>query len=247
MISNSAPVIRCVIAAAGQGTRSGLAYPKTLFEIKKKPILIRICELLSDFDLEPSIIISPKWEDKFKSVLANFKINAELIPQTHPTGMGDALLQFEKSKYFNKSEHLILIWGDIPFLKAETMQAMVSSHILNQNAFTFPTRDSIEAYTYVSRDETGNVNNVIETRELGIADSSPGERDIGLFIFKKDLIFSLLKEDLPNKFGNKTKEHGFLYIVKHLYKKGYKVEALKIAAEQDLISFNSMEDIDTYL
>ena len=39
------------------------------------------------------------------------------------------------------------------------------------------------------------------------------------------------------------KEHGFLYLIKHLVNLGYKVEALPIANNKEIISFNSINDL----
>ena len=47
--------------------------------------------------------------------------------------------------------------------------------------------------------------------------------------------------------GVSTGEHGFLYIIAHLASTGYKVEALSIASDLDIVSLNSLQDIDAYL
>jgi len=247
MTSSHRSIIRVVIAAAGQGTRSGLSYPKTLFKIKNIPIIIRICEALSQYDKSPSIIVAPNWKKEIQNTLHQHEIDAELINQLKPIGMGDALLQYENSKFYKEAEHILLIWGDIPFIQNETVEEMVKTHLTKKNTFTFPTRESNSAYTLVSRDDSGDVKELIETRELGIKNPQQGERDIGLFIFKKDTIFDILKEDLPDRLGKYTNEHGFLYLVSHLYQRGFKIEALKIATELDLVSFNSIDDISSYL
>ena len=67
-----------------------------------------------------------------------------------------------------------------------------------------------------------------------------------MFIFKKNLIFNLLNEDLPTKYSNQTNEHGFLYIIEHLVSRGRRVEALNIATKLDSISLNKMEDLTNY-
>ena len=247
MISSQQPLIRVVIAAAGQGTRSGLSYPKTLFKIRNTPIIVRICEALSQYDKNPCIIVAPDWKEEIQNTLIQHEIDAELINQFKPLGMGDALLQYENSAFYKDAEHILLIWGDIPFIQNETVEEMIKTHLMKKNTFTFPTRESNSAYTFVYRDDSGDVQELIETRELGIKKPQPGERDIGLFIFKKDPIFDILKEDLPNRLGKHTNEHGFLYLVSYLYQRGFKIEALKIATELDLVSFNSIDDISSYL
>jgi bifunctional UDP-N-acetylglucosamine pyrophosphorylase/glucosamine-1-phosphate N-acetyltransferase len=44
--------------------------------------------------------------------------------------------------------------------------------------------------------------------------------------------------------GAATGEHGFLYVVEHLIQRGFKVEALPIATERDLVSLNRPSDLD---
>ena len=68
MIYNQQHLIKVVIAAAGQGTRSGLEYPKTLFKIKNMPIIVRVCKALSQFDKSPSIIVAPDWKKEIPHI-----------------------------------------------------------------------------------------------------------------------------------------------------------------------------------
>ena len=239
--------ISVLIAAAGVGSRVGLPYPKTLFPIKGKPILVRLAELLAPYDDELTVIVNEGGKEQIKQCLLKNNIQAQLVLQSMPRGMGDAVLCIDNSEEFTNSEHVLLVWGDIPFLKQETVETMINYHVEQDSDFTFASRVVDEAYTVVLRDKSGNVTHLIETREEGITDLGPGERDIGLFIFRRSLTLQALREELPNKWGKSTGEHGFLYIIEHLVSKGLRVEALPIAKEIELVSFNNMVDIRKYL
>jgi hypothetical protein len=115
------------------------------------------------------------------------------------------------------------------------------------NHFTFATRQAESAYTLVLRDPAGQVTRVIETREEGGGQTRPGERDIGLFVFRKTAVLNMLREELSGKWGRSTGEHGFLYIVEHMVSRGLRVGALPVATELDLVSLNSIEDVEAYL
>ena len=67
---------------------------------------------------------------------------------------------------------------------------------------------------------------MIETREAGGEPPAEGERDIGLFVFRKLPVFETLALDLPGRLGRSTGEHGFLYVIAHLAHPGRKVAAL---------------------
>jgi len=232
-----------LIAAAGNGSRSGLPYPKTLHPVRGKPILIHLLDLFSSFSSSSSVVVSPKGKNQIHECLQKSNLHPHLLTQSSPKGMGDAVLQFTHSPDFNSTKNLILVWGDIPFIQKETVSEMIRIHEIHENDFTFPTRIVDSAYTYVLRDERNRLVEVVETRELGIEKPSYGERDIGLFVFKKDLVIDMLQMELQSKYGQESGEHGFLYIIKELIIQGAKVEALPIATEKDLISLNYIEDI----
>lgn len=239
--------IRALVAAAGRGTRAGLPYPKTLFSIQGKPILIRIAELLAPYDKSPTVIVSPEGAGPVRECLDATGVEAHLVEQPAPRGMGDAVLRFEQSPAFKSAEHVLLVWGDIPFIQPETVAAVVTAHVAHENDFTFATRLVDAAYTVVSRDAAGAVTGVVETRELGIAEPQAGEREIGLFLFRKQVVLDALREELDGKRGRATGEHGFLYVIGHLAARGLRVEALPLATESDLVSLNSMKDVHGYL
>ena len=62
-------------------------------------------------------------------------------------------------------------------------------------------------------------------------------------MFKKNIVFNALLSNSKNKFGNVTGEHGFLYIIEEILKLGGKVNAYKIAKKQELLSFNTADDL----
>jgi bifunctional UDP-N-acetylglucosamine pyrophosphorylase / glucosamine-1-phosphate N-acetyltransferase len=239
--------LRALVAAAGRGARAGLPYPKTLFALQGRPILLRILDLLEPYDAAPTVIVSPEGSAPIHDCLSSAHRSAHLVIQPEPRGMGDAVLRFEQSPSWQSATDVLLIWGDVPFIQPATVAAVVESHLARRNDFTFATRAVDSAYTVVSRDSSGAVTALLETREAGITEPRAGERDIGLFVFRKDVVLPALREDLPGKWGRATGEHGFLYIVSHLAARGCRVEALQVATELDLVSLNSMKDIDAFL
>ena len=236
-----------LIAAAGRGTRAGLAYPKTLYPVQGKPILIRIMELLEPYDVSPTVVVSPEGRPLIEECLAAHGRQAHLVEQAVPRGMGDAVLTFSESPSFASTDHVLLVWGDIPLMQPDTVSVVVTAHLSAGNDLTFATRYVDSAYTLVTRDAAGNVVDLVETRESGLREPRPGERDIGLFVFRRDVVLEALREDVPERQGSATGEHGFLYVVGHLVRQGRKVQALPCATELDLVSLNSLADLDGHV
>ena len=243
-MNNSGGKTCALIAAAGRGTRAGLPYPKTLFKMQGKPILLRIVEALAPHADAFAVVASPEGAGPIEECLSGAGIHAWIAIQSEPLGMGHAVLAGLSGI---EAEHVLLAWGDIPFLQPATVAAMVEVHHARGNDFTFATATVESAYTIVSRDSNGRVRDVTETREAGIAEPGPGEREIGLFIFRREPIWTMLQQDLPGKLGEHTGEHGFLYLIGHLAAAGLKVEALAVASELDLVSLNSLGDLKGYI
>ena len=235
--------LRVLIPAAGRGTRSGLPYPKTLYPVNGIPILHRLLSVLRPYDAKPTVVVSPQGEPLVRSSLNHAALDAHLVVQPVPRGMGDAVLCFEQSPAALHAEHVLLAWGDLANLQPTTVASLVEAHLVAQNDFTFATRVVDQPYTSVQRDAVGNVISVLETREQDVFGCESGERDMGLFVFRRQPVFSLLEAKLPGKLGGASGEHGFLYVIELLAASGFCVDALPIATELDLISLNALSDI----
>jgi bifunctional UDP-N-acetylglucosamine pyrophosphorylase / glucosamine-1-phosphate N-acetyltransferase len=238
--------LKVLIAAAGRGSRAGLPYPKTLFQVRGKPILIHLMKLMLPYDNKPIIVVSPDGLRPIQECLSYYGFQAELLIQAEPKGMGDAILCFEESHNSANTKNILLVWGDIPFIQKNTVASLVKHYFDMKKGFAFVTKKVDLAYTLVGRNQNNKVLQVIESREEGLS-PQPGERDIGLFIFNKKVVFDLLKKDLIGKYGKKTREHGFLYVIKYVAMQDCNVDALPIATSLDLISLNSLEDLSGYL
>lgn len=238
---NNLEQISCVIAAAGKGTRAKLNYPKCLYMVKGKVILGRLFDILPK-ECSATIIVSNDGEEKIKSYLQANQIKAGILIQEKQNGMGGAILSIESISHSLK-DHILLAWGDLPYIAKDTIDRLIAHHFLQENDFSLVTSHTDQAYTVVERNKNSKVVRVIESREHPNLKVQRGERDIGIFLFKKDIVFEFLKRDLPNKFGKQTKEHGFLYIIEHLVEDGFKVGTVESSNPKETISFNSISDL----
>lgn len=236
--------ISSVIVAAGKGTRSGLDYPKCLFQIKNKAILEHLLENFSFLGDETKIIVSLDGQQPIKEYLSKTNYKASTIIQKNQLGMGNAILQIDSISQSLK-DHILLVWGDIPFIKRKTIESLIEHYFHENNDFALVTHHTKNPYTIVKRNAMGEIIRVIESHEIMNfqVDASDTEREIGLFLFKKDLVLRYLKMNLEGKFSKKSNEHGFLYVIQHLVNDGFKVGSVLATSAKESISFNSISDI----
>jgi len=236
-----------LIAAAGKGKRSKLDYPKTLFKIKKKPILINLIEtfLKCNFIIKKiSIIVS---KDGFKKIektiiLYGYQKYCEILIQEKQKGMGDAVYQIKKSNFINNKSQILLVWGDLISPQIKTINKLVRTHFLHKNTFSLISIKVKDPYTIIKRDQNNRVLEIIETKNKKTK-YNYGERDIGLFIFKLKPTLETLLRYISEKSLLTSKEINFLPIVKNLVNHPYRVECICCAEEKDTLSFNSINDI----
>ncbi|WBO20821.1 NTP transferase domain-containing protein [Sphingomonas abietis] len=232
---------RVLIAAAGAGARAGLPYPKTLHPVQGRAILGRLLDVTARLDPSPTIIVSPSGRAPITQFLDSEGARAHLVEQALPTGMGDAVLAFERSPAAAGADTVVLAWGDIPFLSSETVAATLAHHQRTGAVLTFPSIRVDRAYTIVSRAADGSVAALDETRLSG-AEPGPGERDIGLFLFRAAPVLTALRQSAAEHDPARG-EHGFLQLIRRLVAAGHRVEAPPIATDRETISLNALSDL----
>ena len=233
--------INVLIPAAGKGSRTGLTIPKSLQEVNGIPIIVRLCNELVEYDENPMVVINPKDEILFVDAFKKNNIQARLIYQNSAIGMGHAILQAKA--HINDGEQILLAWSDIPFLQKATIHNLFKKHIEDGNIFSLASYICKNPYTLIERIDNKVVRLLETHKNTDIPKADMGERDIGLFIFDKQIVLDLIEEEFK-KFDEKSgNEFGFLSILESLSTKGYKVEAYPIAHEKDILSFNTPEDL----
>ena len=234
-------MIKVIIAAAGKGTRSQLSYPKTLFKIKGVPILVRLLEATRHIDSEPIIIASEEGRKAIGEVIEEFGFSSNILIQENQLGMGHAVLQSKKYRNIKEIENSLLLWGDLPFIKKRTLNKLLDLHLEDKSDFSFTTIVSSDPYTLVKRDIDQKVVDLIELKNFSGRKPIEGERDIGVFLYKTELILDLLKD--IKEMQDKGVELGFLNLVKILFENGSNENGYKIATEREALSFNSKDDL----
>jgi bifunctional N-acetylglucosamine-1-phosphate-uridyltransferase/glucosamine-1-phosphate-acetyltransferase GlmU-like protein len=226
-----------LIPAAGRGTRSKLNYPKTFYKVNKLPIIIRIIKKLTKYSDNFSLVINSKFKDYFIKTLDYYNISQiEYLFQNNPNGMGDAVKKFNKSKFNRKITDILLIWSDIPYISRSSIDSILRTHFKENNFMTILSYNCKNPYTFINKDKNGFVKSITETHK-NKKKFKYGERDIGVFVFKKELIGYLSHN------SSLKKEHNFLYVISKLYKKGFKIKSLPIAKTKETISLNYINDL----
>lgn len=124
--------------------------------------------------------------------------NVVFVEQVEQNGTGDAtatgMTAFEGDDY-DEEDTVVVLNGDAPLLKTNTLDELVATHVANGNAATLLTSvmDNPAGYGRVVRKVDGQVARIVEQR-----DASPEELDIkewntGIYAFRRDLLGPALR------------------------------------------------------
>lgn len=199
-------MLAVAILAAGKGTRMKSKLPKVLHPLGNKTLVERAiasCELIKP---DRTAIIIGYEGDKIKQALTHIE-GIEFVEQKEQLGTGHAIQQLlEPLKDF--SGDLLVLNGDVPLLRPETVQKLIATHKENKNQATLLTANlsNPTGYGRVFCDDENIVKQIIEDRDCNSTQKQNPKVNAGVYCFNWDA----LKEVLPKLSTNNDQQEYYL-------------------------------------
>ncbi|MCL2933891.1 MAG: bifunctional UDP-N-acetylglucosamine diphosphorylase/glucosamine-1-phosphate N-acetyltransferase GlmU [Trichodesmium sp. MAG_R03] len=196
-------MVAVAILAAGRGTRMKSDLPKVLHQLASCSLAERV--LKSCVSIQPSrimVIVGYRGDLVQKSLLGN-KNNIdndniptlEFVEQTEQLGTGHAIQQL--LPYLKEfSEDLLVLNGDVPLLRPETLKQLIDAHKENQNAATILTANlpNPKGYGRIFCDTNNFVTQIVEDRDCTAAQKQNHRVNAGVYCFKWPDLAKILPE-----------------------------------------------------
>jgi bifunctional UDP-N-acetylglucosamine pyrophosphorylase/glucosamine-1-phosphate N-acetyltransferase len=195
------PNFAIAIMAAGKGTRLKSKRPKVLHEIGGRALLLHVIDAAKAIVPADHIYCIIGHEaDRVR--LAVEHTGVQFVPQPEQRGTGHAL-QMVKA-FFNLSnaalpKHLLVLSGDVPLIRPETIQSICDFHLRQHAAMTILTALPADptGYGRVLRTSEGasEVTAIVEQKSLSPDQlHSPHTKEInsGIYCFETEALFSKL-------------------------------------------------------
>ena len=206
-------MVAVAILAAGRGTRMKSDLPKVLHTLAGRSLVERVIDSCSLLDLDQQIVIVGYQGEKIKHALSH-RQDLEFVEQREQLGTGHAVQQVVPSLQ-NYQGDLLVLNGDAPLLRPETLQQLVATHQANQNAATLLTANlpNPQGYGRVFCSSDNLVSHIIEDRDCNIAQKQNRRVNAGIYCFN----WQKLAESLPKlSTNNDQKEYYLTEIVDYL-------------------------------
>ncbi|HET9262465.1 MAG TPA: bifunctional UDP-N-acetylglucosamine diphosphorylase/glucosamine-1-phosphate N-acetyltransferase GlmU [Vicinamibacterales bacterium] len=228
-----------VILAAGKGTRMKSRIPKVLHEVSGLPLLDHVLRTAATLNPASTVVVighgSELVEQRFtKRPGLLFALQA---PQL---GTGHALLQAE-SALRGRAGTLVLLSGDVPLLRPETLRGLVAHHEAQRAAATVLTAvvPDPSGYGRIVR-EDGRISSIVEHRDASPAEKEIGEINTGIYAFDLSPLFDSLRE-LGTE--NAQGEYYLPDLVKIYRAHGLVVETRRVDDVREITGVNSRKEL----
>ncbi len=152
--------LACVILAAGQGTRMKSRLPKVLHQVCGRPLVLWSVANARALGAEPIALVVGHGADEVRATVGE---GPRYVTQGEQLGTGHAVLT-ARPAVEGAADTVLVLYGDMPGLRLETLQRMVTLHRQRRPAITMLTVDSADSMGFgrVVRDEAGHVRVIVE-------------------------------------------------------------------------------------
>ncbi len=180
-----------VILAAGQGTRMESVLPKVLHPLSGRPLILYSVETARSLSQNLPVLVIGHGSEAVRATVGDV---ARYAIQESQLGTGHAVAQ-TRSLLEGQSKHVIVIYADMPLLRAETLQALYEAQLANDGPFSMLTHiaDHPRGFGRVLRDAGGRVRAVIEEAHATSEQLAIREVNDGIYCFEADWLWRHLE------------------------------------------------------
>ncbi|MCM3055219.1 bifunctional UDP-N-acetylglucosamine diphosphorylase/glucosamine-1-phosphate N-acetyltransferase GlmU [Caldifermentibacillus hisashii] len=189
-----------IVLAAGQGTRMKSKLYKVLHPVCGKPMVRHVIDELKQIGADQIITVVGHGADEVKNEL---KDDSEFVLQEQQLGTAHAVMQ-ARDLLLDKEGLTLVVCGDTPLLKADTIKAMIDYHINNHSKATILTAvaEDPTGYGRVIRNEQGYVEKIVEHKDASDEEKAVKEINAGTYCFDNASLFHALQKVTNNNAQN---------------------------------------------
>ena len=228
-----------VIMAAGKGTRMKSNKSKLVHKIYGKELVKRVAELAKSIGSDDVITVIGHMKEQIQAVLGD---TVKYVEQKELLGTGHAVMQAAQMLKGKKGK-VVILYGDVPIIRKETLLNLVSKSIKNKEYATLLTAiyENPTGYGRIIRDEGGNIKAIVEEKDANMYEREIKEINSGIYCFDIEELLSALKEVKPD---NALGEYYLTDVIKIMNDKGLKTGAVIVEDNTEILGVNDRQQLE---
>jgi bifunctional UDP-N-acetylglucosamine pyrophosphorylase/glucosamine-1-phosphate N-acetyltransferase len=231
--------IAAVILAAGKGTRLKSDLPKVLHEVCGRPMLAYVFDACRAAGVQDCLAVVGHGKDLVIDAFAG-ENGITWIEQSPQLGTGHAVMVCRDS--LKKYDHVLVLCGDGPLVRAETIQALVEKHLSEQNTATLATAvlEDPTGYGRIWRGGDGRFLGIVEHGDCTDEQRKIREVNPSYYCFAVPPLLGALDRIEPHNVKN---EYYLTDCLGLFLADGGKVDALTAVEPEDIYSINARQHL----
>lgn len=213
--------IYAIVLAAGKGTRMKSQKPKVVHDVLYKPMINHVVDELKLMGVDETIVVVGHEAQQVEAIVDD----VAFVYQREQLGTGHAVLQ-AKELLKEKEGITLVLNGDAPLIRKETLQGLIAFHMNNHNHATVMSADC-DVSTHYGRivKDKEQVIGIVEYKDLQDDQMDITEMNTGEYCFDNQALFEALDEVTND---NAQNEYYLTDVISIMNTKGLKVDAFKI-------------------
>jgi bifunctional UDP-N-acetylglucosamine pyrophosphorylase/glucosamine-1-phosphate N-acetyltransferase len=194
-----------IILAAGQGTRMKSGLAKVLHKLDGRPLIAHVCRTAAKLKPRQIYVVIGHQAEQVEAAVEDElgKDGAVFVRQEKQRGTGDAVLA-AKTAVTNTASTVLILSGDVPLVRAETLQSLIETHANEKSACTILTvrMENPSGYGRVVRDDAQVFRKIVEHKDANDDERQIREINSGIYCFDSEKLFTALEEVRPSNSQN---------------------------------------------
>jgi bifunctional UDP-N-acetylglucosamine pyrophosphorylase/glucosamine-1-phosphate N-acetyltransferase len=231
---------QAVILAAGKGTRMRSARPKVLHPLLGLPLLEHVLRAVGAAGAKPVTVVVGHGAEAVQEAFSGRDLT--FVRQDPPRGTGHALQTAAAAIGMTKNRPVLVVNGDLPLLRAQTLTALLEHHAASKDAVSILTMrlSSPGSYGRVLRGGDGRIVRIVEAKDAAPEERTVQEANAGVYVFD---LAPLEKALLDLRAENAQGEYYLTDLVALLSGRGLGVGALQLEDPEEASGVNTLSEL----
>jgi len=238
-----------VILAAGQGKRMFSSLPKVCHLLSGKPLIFYPVRLAQNLKGKPIVVVvsgDPSQGKAVRNGLENsfpggLNSSVRYAVQKKQLGTGDAVGAAKRElKNFNGT--ILILNGDMPLLKRETIAGLLQTHWQKKANLSFTTTNfpQTRGYGRIVRNSSKNFLRIVEEKDASKEEKKIKEVNVGIYAVESPFLFAALPLMTQN---NAQKEYYITDLAKMAMEEKKKVHLYHVHQYEEFLGINTQEEL----
>ena len=234
--------LNVLVMAAGLGTRMKSGRAKVLHELGGRPLIAHVARAAQSLDpLTVLVVVGHQAEEVERATLNEIGELASFAVQAKQRGTGDAVAS-ARSKLEGSDSLLVVLSGDVPLIRVETLRKLIEQHVSTGAACTILAvrLENPTGYGRIIRNERGEFQKIVEQKDANEEERKVKEINSGIYCFETGDLFDALKRVEPK---NEQGEYYLTDVAEIILSTGQKVEVFTHTDAREVSGINTRAEL----